>query len=167
MNGQEAVATVQAGCFDLVLMGVQMPEMDGLEATRLIREQEMQSGNHIPIIAMPTHVLKGDREKCLEAGMDEYVSKPIRAALFRDTICKVVGPKLATRPRADKDEMLSTGELDWSIAMDAVDGDSRLLRDVIEAFLEELPVLLEGLQRAIANSDMDSLGRTAHTLKGG
>ena len=78
-NGREALAALGSQKFDLVLMDVQMPEMDGLEATAAIRASERQSGGHVPIIAMTAHAMKGDRERCLEAGMDEYISKPIHA----------------------------------------------------------------------------------------
>src|SRR6202022_1671902 len=77
-NGREALDALEKGNFDLVLMDVQMPEMDGLEATASIREKEKTSGLHQPIIALTAHAMKGDREKCLAAGMDGYLTKPIR-----------------------------------------------------------------------------------------
>ena len=83
-NGREALAALEREAFDLVLMDVQMPQLDGFEATRAIRDQEIQTGRHLPIIAMTAHAMKGDRERCLDAGMDEYVSKPIqKGELFR------------------------------------------------------------------------------------
>jgi len=85
-NGKEAVAAFERETFDLILMDVQMPEMDGFEATALIREKEKKTGGHIPIIAMTAHAMKGDRERCLDAGMDEYVSKPIRPQAVVDAI---------------------------------------------------------------------------------
>jgi CheY-like chemotaxis protein len=89
-NGREAVAAAEAGPFDLVLMDVQMPEMDGLEATRRIRERERETGRHLPIIALTAHAMKGDRERCLDAGMDEYVTKPLQAEPLLRTIREVL-----------------------------------------------------------------------------
>jgi CheY-like chemotaxis protein len=77
-DGRDAVAALERGAFDLILMDVQMPDMDGFEATAAIRSKEKLSGGHIPIIAMTAHALKGDQERCLAAGMDAYLSKPIR-----------------------------------------------------------------------------------------
>jgi CheY-like chemotaxis protein len=89
-NGKEAIAALASQEFDVVLMDVEMPEMDGFGATAVIRVQEKQTGAHIPIIAMTAHAMKGDREQCLEAGMDDYVSKPVRAQQLLDTIRSVV-----------------------------------------------------------------------------
>ena len=89
-NGKEAIAALASQQFDIVLMDVEMPEMDGLEATAIIRVTERQTGNHLPIIAMTAHAMKGDRERCLEAGMDAYVSKPIRARQLFETLQSVI-----------------------------------------------------------------------------
>ncbi|MCS7314602.1 MAG: two-component regulator propeller domain-containing protein [Bryobacterales bacterium] len=91
-NGREALAELEGRGFDLVLMDVQMPEMDGLEATRRIRQRERERGGHLPIIAMTAHAMRGDRERCLEAGMDGYVSKPVRF----DELCREARRVLAT-----------------------------------------------------------------------
>jgi len=77
-NGKQALDILSRESFDLILMDIQMPEMDGYEATRAIREREKTTGFHIPIVAMTAHALKGDREKCIEAGMDDYIAKPIK-----------------------------------------------------------------------------------------
>jgi len=85
-NGKAALASLERESFDLILMDVQMPEVDGFEATRTIREREKSTGGHIPIIAITAHALKGDQERCLAAGMDAYISKPIRSSELFETI---------------------------------------------------------------------------------
>jgi signal transduction histidine kinase/ligand-binding sensor domain-containing protein/CheY-like chemotaxis protein len=100
-NGKEALEQLNGRNFDLVLMDVQMPEMDGLTATRMIRLQEHESGKHLPIIAITAHAMKGDRERCLDAGMDDYLSKPINAAELYETIYQVVSSLTPTSPASD------------------------------------------------------------------
>ncbi|WP_197439884.1 PAS domain-containing hybrid sensor histidine kinase/response regulator [Calycomorphotria hydatis] len=92
-DGTEAVALTKEQDFDLILMDVEMPEMDGLEATRLIREREQQTGNHVPIIATTAHAMSGDEERCLDAGMDAYIAKPIRRQSFLDTVQQQLGKR--------------------------------------------------------------------------
>jgi CheY-like chemotaxis protein len=89
-DGQTALEVLRDGAFDLVLMDVEMPNLDGLEATAAIRQRERDGGGHVPVIAMTAHAMKGDRERCLEAGMDDYVSKPIRAADLFQKIAEVL-----------------------------------------------------------------------------
>jgi len=93
-DGQAAVEAFKTGGFDLVLMDIQMPRMDGFEATAAIRESEKLTGGHIPIVAMTAHALVGDRERCIASGMDGYVSKPIRTSELFATIERVLGDKL-------------------------------------------------------------------------
>ncbi len=97
-NGREGLEAWRSATFDVVLMDIQMPEMDGFEATQAIREREKQLGSHIPIIAMTAHALKGDRERCLEAGMDEYISKPIHAKQLLETIETILETQSEDRP---------------------------------------------------------------------
>ncbi len=175
-NGQEALDALAREAFDLVLMDVQMPELDGLEATRRIRRREQQHGNgRVPIIAMTAHALKGDRERCLEAGMDEYVSKPIRERQLLAAMCAVLGDK-GSEFRVSGSELaaqretcspaLETSVIDWNAALETCGGDHALLRDIVEAFLEEQPRRLAEIRRGIEQYDFELLNRAAHTVKG-
>ena len=196
-NGRKAVEASKEPGTDLILMDVQMPEMDGLEATATIRQREQRSGRHVPIVAMTAHALKGDRETCLEAGMDDYVSKPIRAAELSDTIERFfveedtsqsppqetdsAQPSDASAPPPDEtvpppnvSDSPSTTDVgdsaasivDWSMALKTVHGDRELLKEVIEAVLEECPELTEQLRQAIADRDAAQVHHAAHTLGG-
>jgi CheY-like chemotaxis protein len=171
-HGREAIAALASQDFDLVLMDVQMPEMDGLEATAAIRAQEVKTGAHVPIIAMTAHAMKGDRERCLAAGMDEYIAKPIRASLVFETIEAVLGAPVAEparperrSPRAAPPESVERGP-DWPAALEAVKGDRSLLRAVVEAALEESPRLMTAIRQAIDSGDATALRLAAHTLRG-
>ena len=164
-HGREALAAMESHAFDLVLMDVQMPEMDGLEAAGAIRAKEKQTGKHVPIIAMTAHAMKGDRQRCLQAGMDEYISKPIRAKRLFQTIQAVLvtpgGPKLEPdHPPAAADP------LDWDEALRTVRGDRELLKVVVETFLEESPRLVAAIRQAIGDGDPTAVRIVAHTLKG-
>jgi CheY-like chemotaxis protein len=100
MDGKEAVAAYEGGQFDLILMDVQMPEMNGIEATAIIRERERTNGTHVPIIALTAHAMKGDRENCIAHGMDGYISKPLDAGRLFEEIDVVLsrGPNEVTAP---------------------------------------------------------------------
>jgi CheY-like chemotaxis protein len=93
-NGREAFEMLDRESVDLVLMDVQMPEMDGFEATRRIREREKKTGGHLPIVAMTAHVLDGDREKCLDAGMDAYLAKPVESGQLYKMIEEMLAPAI-------------------------------------------------------------------------
>jgi len=164
-NGREAVDAVRKQNFDLILMDIQMPEMDGLEATRVIRSREAETGTRVPIIAMTAQAMKGVRERCLEVGMDDYLVKPVRARELHDTIERVLGGTPAPQ-RIDEGHDAPGVPLNWSNALRAVDGDRELLREVIEAFLEECPKLVEQIGESLDRSDADTLRRAAHTVKG-
>jgi signal transduction histidine kinase/HPt (histidine-containing phosphotransfer) domain-containing protein len=163
-NGREAVELAREAPFDLILMDVQMPELDGFEATQQIRDSERQTGGHVPIIALTAHALKGDRERCLDAGMDSYVSKPIRARDLYETIEGTVadyGRLPGREVPAD-----SYGATDWQEALDAVQGDRALLKELVEIFLDEYPVLLSQAREAVSEDDAARLQHAAHTMKG-
>ena len=168
-NGAEAVDIYGKEQFDVVLMDVQMPEMDGLKATAAIREIESNVGRKTPIVAMTAHAMKGDRERCLEAGMDQYLSKPIRGKQIAEMFARL---KLQPSAPAPVEELTTPVEsapenlIDWSDALESVDGDRELLAAVIEAFVEEAPQLMNQAKTAIENDDAALLHRTGHTLKG-
>ncbi|MBC7857006.1 MAG: response regulator, partial [Pirellulaceae bacterium] len=169
-NGREAINALGRGKFDIILMDVQMPELDGLAATRQIREREQSTGRHIPIIAMTAHALKGDRERCLASGMDEYVSKPIRERQLLAAMRLVVGDELSESVSRiisyDREDKPSEGVMDWAAALKTCGGDHALLRDIVEAFLEEEPRRVAEIRQAIDGSNFELLGRAAHTIKG-
>ena len=160
-NGREALEVLKNESFDIVLMDVQMPQLNGLEATKAIRIDEQQSKNHIPIIAMTAHAIKGDRERCLEAGMDEYISKPIDSDKLFDAIEKLT--KAPGHP--DGTEDLSPA-IDKETLLKAFDGDWNFLKEVVDVFLSDYPRLLDDLRRAHKESDSETLMRAAHSLKG-
>ena len=171
-NGLEAVRLSGEQEFDLILMDVQMPELDGLDATRRIRDRECQAGGHQPIIAMTAHAMKGDRELCLEAGMDGYLMKPIRAEQLFRQIEELAGgcpPAVIAVPTSVPKVTLPpevVSELvDWQAASRAVNGDQDLLGQVMAAFLSEGPQLLETLWISFAGADWKRFQRAAHTLK--
>jgi PAS domain S-box-containing protein len=183
-NGAEAVRRWSTGSFDLILMDVQMPEMDGLEATRTIRQREFDAGgdSRMPIIAMTAHALKGDEERCLAAGMDAYVSKPIRAPILFQKLAELTkaiegdGKNVpADVPSAhhsdagsDCDTSLApaTGVVDWNAALDVMGGSHELLYEILESILEETPRQLALLRRAIKSADTQTARRAAHTVLG-
>ena len=151
--------------FDLILMDVQMPEMGGLEATAAIREREKTTGTHIPIVAMTAHAMKGDRERCLEGGMDAYLSKPIQAEELFKTIEGVAPIRGGRAGLARKARRLS-GVLDVEALLAGVGGDQKLLREFVSLFLADCPKLLTRIKKALARRDADSLAEAAHALKG-
>jgi len=164
-NGHEVLARLEQQPFDLVLMDVQMPEMDGLEATAAIREKEKATGHHLPIIAFTAHAMKGDRERCLEAGMDGYVSKPIRA---NELVAAIEAVRAASVRAETKTFGAGPGHdvLDRAAALQQVEGDMELLSDLVRVFLGEWPRRAGDLRRALEDVDAGALARAAHSLKG-
>ena len=163
-NGKDALALATAEKFDLVFMDVQMPEMDGMAATAAIRESEKKSGRmRLPIFAMTAHAMKGDRERCLEAGMDGYITKPVRFSDIEQTLSDVAHTPVAT---ATATPVAPTESWDKTEALDRIGGDEELLMELCQIFLEESPKLLEKLRQAVAAGDSDGVSRAAHSLKG-
>ncbi len=173
-NGKQALATLDREPFDLILMDVQMPEMDGFEATQAIREREKTTGAHVPIVAMTAHAMKGDRERCLEAGMDSYVSKPLQAQELIHVI-ESLAPAPASEAEPEPEEATGTtpGEaeppepaFDRNVLLNHVEGDRELLQEIIALFFEGTPAQLADIRGALERRDAVALARAAHTLKG-
>lgn len=161
-NGQEAIDLWKNGHFDVILMDIQMPVLDGFEATQQIRELEEQSGQHIPIIAVTARALKGDRERCLAAGMDDYVSKPIRKPDLYNALSLTGSSSKEIIPNPTSG---SPQTVDWKAAHEAI-GDAALLRDIVSVALRETPTLKNQLVDALRDSDALTVRRLAHTIKG-
>ncbi len=161
-NGKQAVSALETQSFDAVLMDVQMPEMDGFEATAAIRQKEKAIGTHVPIIALTAHAMKGDRERCLAGGMDGYVSKPVQAEELIKAVEGLGGNSPATGQASDHTREV----LDRELALARVDGDDGLLADLAKLFCEESPKLLFAVEDAVARKDAAALKRAAHSLKG-
>ncbi|HEV8632029.1 MAG TPA: response regulator, partial [Thermoanaerobaculia bacterium] len=162
VDGAEAVAAVAREPFDLVLMDVQMPRMDGYEATATIRQAERGTGRHLPIVALTAHAMKGDRELCMAAGMDAYLSKPIRSAELLATIDRLVLP-------ASKLPAVPVGAhraFDARAFLEAVDGDREVQAELVELLCAELPVTMADIRRCLDGGDTNGLQRGAHRLRG-
>ena len=141
-DGVEAVRAAQEQAFDLILMDIQMPEMDGYGATAAIRAREQALGLHTPIIALTAHAMTGDRERCLQAGMDEYITKPVRAEQLFDTMALVLHPPKPGSSPGDRQQAGPTAIIDWDRALIALDGDPRRLKTFLDGVIEILPGLL-------------------------
>ena len=164
-NGIEALRLLKLSRFDLVLMDVQMPTMDGFQATAAIRKEEKATGKHLPIIAMTAYAMKGDRERCLSAGMDGYVAKPIKLEELLGAIERLGRPaavsEVTTRAKPRERESLDT-----AASLARVQGDVELLKELVALFLAELPELMTNLQEALNAGDGGAIERAAHKLKG-
>jgi len=187
-NGRRALEILQNETFDIALMDVQMPEMDGLTATKEFRKWETGSRKaeggrwnetennsdlnsafriphsdfkRVPIIAMTAHAIKGDRKRCLEAGMDIYISKPIDTDKLFDAI------ETLTRKAGNSREIVADAEtVDKMLLLKAFDGDWSFLKEIVEIFLSDYPRRMDDLNRANSEGDSDLLMRSAHSLKG-
>jgi len=158
-NGKEALCALERESFDVVLMDVQMPRVDGFEATAIIREWETKTGQHQRIIAMTAHAMTGDRERCLAAGMDAYISKPLDARKLIELVEETQpgAPVMAGKPEEDGFNLAQ--------ALEQMDGDRELFGEVVELFRRELPGLVQRIRDAIGQGDAAELEQAAHKLK--
>jgi PAS domain S-box-containing protein len=177
-NGVEVLAYLERGTVDAILMDVQMPEMGGLEATAAIRAREQASGGRLPIIAMTAHAMKGDRERCLEAGMDDYVSKPVKpsdlyAALER-AVPRGAGHEAAPVSAATIVPVapvpMAGGAddppVDRAQLLERLEGDTALMEEIIHLYHESCPELVNDLKDSVSRRDAGAIYRAAHSLKG-
>ena len=172
-NGREVLKKLQENKYDVILMDVQMPEMDGYDATRAIRKAEEGDRNreHIPIVAMTAHAIKGDKERCLEAGMDDYLSKPISSGKLFDII-RNIGENISNNPKqdvldgsVDKDPFDSLG-VDKKMIEDAFDKDWEFFKEVVDLFITDYPQMVDNLKLMIELGDSAAFSRYAHSIKG-
>lgn len=183
-NGQEAVAAITHLHYHGILMDCQMPEMDGYEATKEIRRREMSSKQRIPIIAMTANAMKGDREKCLDAGMDDFISKPVKLEALQEVLGKWILPiQEATEQTTPDQESVSrpshSSNQAATASLHSIDpttfqnlrdlggeDDPEFLRSIIDQFLSDLPNHALAIQQAIDQQDPNALMKAAHACKG-
>jgi CheY-like chemotaxis protein/HPt (histidine-containing phosphotransfer) domain-containing protein len=164
-NGHEAIQAYRLVPYDMMLMDVQMPEMDGLEASRKIRELEKTKNRHTPIIAMTAHARKEDQEKCLAAGMDDYVSKPVTPRELKAAIARRIAATMTLSPIEPPTPAPAHADvLNFSQALELVDGNRELLCEVARIFVNQYPKALAETRRALALEDYRTLTSTAHNL---
>jgi CheY-like chemotaxis protein len=164
-NGKEAFAALARETFALVLMDVQMSDMDGLATTAVIRAQEQAIGTHIPIVALTAHAMQEDRERCLAAGMDAYLSKPLQASQLFQLLDRLV-PGTVPMPETAGTSASDGTVFDRQATLARVKGDREMLQEIVRLFFAEAPALLARIQTAIAHGDGRALERAAHSLKG-
>ena len=185
-NGEAALETLRTSLVDLVVMDVQMPVMGGCEATAKIREMERETGLHVPVVAMTAHAMKADRERCLEAGMDDYLTKPIQPKEFVRTIERLASASAAsvgtgsidTGPSAHSTTQAKTtreqthvgfdpkGIFDPAGLLETVDDDMNFLRKFVGEFLKDSQKVLGQIRESILHQDPETLTRASHSLKG-
>jgi CheY-like chemotaxis protein len=163
-NGREALAALGKGKFDLILMDVQMPEMSGIEVAAAIREKEKGTGERVPIIATTASAMEEDRERCLAAGMDAYISKPIERDVLLETIHGLTG--FTQEAKSSEGARAQNPIFDATAALDSLEGDNELLHEIAGLFLAQAPRHMEKIRAAVADRDPKRLERAAHGLKG-
>ena len=174
-SGKEALVRIEAETFDVVLMDVQMPEMDGLEATRTLRAREAETGGHVPVIAMTAHAQASDRERCVAAGMDDYVVKPVEPSALSAAIGRVVRPlpsaeEIELGPEEEheieEEAVPSPAVFDEEAALAGLGGDRSLLREIAQVFCDDCPRLLGNLRAARDSGDATEIAKAAHAIAG-
>jgi len=166
INGKQALAMLETIDYDLIFMDVQMPEMDGFEATKMIRSLDSKVKNHdVPIVAMTAHASNEDKNRCLASGMNDYISKPIDPAKLSDSVSKWLN---VDRARDFLTLVISNRDVvfDYENFLQRVGGDKELAKEILEVYLQDVPVQLEKLEAALTEVDFTLIHRYSHTLKG-
>ena len=154
-NGREALALTEEGTFDLLLLDIHMPELDGFQVAEAIRERERTVGGHLPIIALTARSRKEDRERCLAAGMDDFLTKPVRPGDLWTAIECVLEARLPRAPGTH-------GRLDAPMLLAACGGDAALLKEMCQHFQSQIPEQLAAIRNALRDRDAPSLRELAH-----
>jgi signal transduction histidine kinase/DNA-binding response OmpR family regulator/HPt (histidine-containing phosphotransfer) domain-containing protein len=162
-DGQEVLKALESDVFHLILMDVQMPDMGGLETTAAIRARERESGGHVPIIALTAHAMAGDRDRCLAAGMDGYIAKPINPKELFDLIDALLFPEPPPPAPAPRETPVGFNK---AVLLHRLGGDEELLHEMVQLFLDTLPRQLHDLRAALASKDAAKIAATAHSLMG-
>ena len=169
-NGIEAIKAIEKASYDLVFMDIQMPEMDGFSATAAIRQMEPALGRHVPIVAMTAHAMAGDRERCLEAGMDDYISKPLDRKELVNIIKRMLhlptAKETSPPPSSPQDSEHAARAFDKGALLERLEGDEEFCREIIAMFLIDVPEQLQKLRRALDENQVSEIILRAHTLKG-
>ncbi len=171
-NGQLVLEALEKDEVDVVLMDVQMPVLDGFKTVEAIREQERTTGRHQFVVAMTAHAMSGDRERCLSAGMDDYISKPISATAVSKALARVTERSHATLNGANQNEVASAesspvpSPFDFEATLAKFDGDRNFLNELFDIFLQTAPQMLESLRSAVEQRDLHTTGEAAHLIKG-
>ncbi len=164
-NGYEVLEALGKKNYDLLLMDIQMPEMDGLETAGAVRKKEENTGGHIPIIAMTAHTMKGDRELCLEAGMDDYVSKPISSETLYKAIKSLLPEQLSATKQVDGPQEKAS-DFDKEKLLKIFDNDWDFFKESAAMFQADYPDMISAVNDAINENNADALMRSSHALKG-
>jgi len=164
-NGKQALSALEKGSYDLVLMDVQMPEMDGLEATRLLRQREKLTGRRQAVVAMTALVMKGDRERCIAAGMDGYLSKPIRPQELDELLDRYSAIDHEALPEGARPS-LPTAAICAEDLLERIGDDRVFLAELLELFRADYPNQISAAREAVTENDADALQVVGHALKG-
>jgi len=162
-NGSETLAALESSAFDLLLLDVNMPEIDGFDIIRTIRKREETSGHHLHVTALTALTGKRDRQRCIEAGMDDFLGKPVRAAEVYAMLERVISAQPAARYRTPT---TNSSLIDPATVLSGCDGDPALLADMVQLFQEEAPELLARVEAAVLSGDAEKLRKSCHALRG-